>query len=86
MSFQIEFSGFDIMFNLFHDGGQYYIETSPLICGANQWTGFYMISASIMKGLKTNMTSKRQYKENKLKLKYEALLELEKRKNHLMFH
>ena len=21
------------------------------ICGANQWTGFYMISASVMKGL-----------------------------------
>ena len=23
-----------------------------MICGANQWTGFYMISASVMKGLK----------------------------------
>ena len=29
----------------FHDGGRYYIETS-------QWTGFYMITASVMKGLK----------------------------------
>ena len=28
----------------------YHIETSPLIC-ANQWTGFYMISASVMKEL-----------------------------------
>ena len=37
----------------FHDGGRYHIETSPLICGANQWTGFYMISASVMKGLKS---------------------------------
>ena len=27
------------------------IETSPLNCGANQWTGFYMISASVMNGL-----------------------------------
>ena len=27
------------------------METSPLICRANQWTGFYMISASVMKGL-----------------------------------
>ena len=27
------------------------IETSPLICGANQWTGFYMITASVMKRL-----------------------------------
>ena len=35
----------------FHDGGRYHIETSPLICGANQWTGFYMITASVMKGL-----------------------------------
>ena len=29
---------------LFHDGGSYHIETSPLICGANQSTGFYMIT------------------------------------------
>ena len=36
----------------FHDGGRYHIETSPLICSANQWTGFYMITASVMKGLK----------------------------------
>ena len=36
---------------LFHDGGQYHIETSPLICRANQWTGFYMISASVVKEL-----------------------------------
>ena len=25
--------------------GRYHIETSPLICGANQWAGFYMITA-----------------------------------------
>ena len=37
--------------SLFHDGGCYHIETSPLICSANQWTGFYMITASIMKEL-----------------------------------
>ena len=35
----------------FHDGGRYHIETSQFICSANQWTGFYMISASFMKGL-----------------------------------
>ena len=34
---------------LFHDGGRYHVETSPLICRANQWTGFYMITASVMK-------------------------------------
>ena len=36
---------------LFHDGGRYHIETSPLICGANHWTGFYMITVSVMKEL-----------------------------------
>ena len=30
----------------------YHIETSPLICSANQWTGFYMITASVLKGLR----------------------------------
>ena len=33
---------------LFHDGGRYHIETSPLICSANQWAGFYTITASVM--------------------------------------
>ena len=28
------------------------METGPLICSANQWTGFYMITASVMKELK----------------------------------
>ena len=36
---------------LFHDGGRYHIDTSPLICWANQWVGFYMIMASVMKEL-----------------------------------
>ena len=30
---------------------RYHIKTSPLICGENQWTGFYMIAASVMKEL-----------------------------------
>ena len=33
----------------FHDVGLYHIEASPMICSANQWTGFYMIETSIMK-------------------------------------
>ena len=37
---------------LFHDGGPYYIKTSPLICSENQWTGFYMIETSVMKELR----------------------------------
>ena len=35
----------------FHDGGHYHIETSPFICWANQLTGFYIIPVSVMKGL-----------------------------------
>ena len=34
-----------------YDGGRYHTEISPLICRANQWTGFYMITASVMKEL-----------------------------------
>ena len=34
---------------LFHNGGPYHIETSPLICTANQWTGSYMKGTSVMK-------------------------------------
>ena len=30
----------------FHDGGRYHIETE-----SNQWTGFYMITAPVMKEL-----------------------------------
>ena len=30
---------------------RYHIETSPLVCSAHQLTGFYMITASVMKGL-----------------------------------
>ena len=37
---------------LFYGGSRYHIETSPLIfCSANQWTGFCMITASVMKEL-----------------------------------
>ena len=32
-----------------HDGGSYCIETSLLICSANQWTGFCIIGTSVMK-------------------------------------
>ena len=36
---------------LFHPRRPYHIETSALICSANQWTCFYMITASVMKEL-----------------------------------
>ena len=35
-----------------HDGGSYHIQSSPLICRANQGAGFYMTTASVMKELK----------------------------------
>ena len=48
-----------MFFKLFPDGGHYHIKTSPLICSANQWTGFYMITTSVMKELnKTQITVK----------------------------
>ena len=36
----------------FHNGGPYNIETSPLICSANQWTDFYITGTWVMKELK----------------------------------
>ena len=36
---------------LFQDGGLNHVETSPLICRANQWTGFYITRTSFMKQL-----------------------------------
>ena len=42
-----------MLIELFHDGGPYHTETSPLICSAvNQWTGFSMVGTSVMKELK----------------------------------
>ena len=37
------------MNKLFHDGDPWHIETSPWICCANQWTGFYIIGITVMK-------------------------------------
>ena len=36
---------------LFHGGGPYHVEISPLVCRVNQRTGFYMAETSIMKQL-----------------------------------
>ena len=36
------------------------MKTSPLICRANQWTGFYKITVSVMKELNKNYKSQLQ--------------------------
>ena len=43
-------------FNFLTKGRSYHVGTSPLICRANQWTGFYMITASVMKDLRKLQT------------------------------
>ena len=48
-------SSFVLYNKLFHDGGRYHIETSPLICSENQWTGFYTITVTVMKELKASI-------------------------------
>ena len=56
---------------LFHDGGRYHIETSPFNCYANQWTGFYMITASVMKELNGRLFEKERpfiFKNHGLKM------------------
>ena len=43
---------FNKYLSVFRGGGPYHIETSLLICSANQWTGFYRVFTSAMKELK----------------------------------
>ena len=45
------FNPYPTFTQLLHDGGPYHIATTPMIYGANQWTGFYMIGTSVMKEL-----------------------------------
>ena len=44
-------NGLNIHLTLFHGGGPCHIETSSLICSANQWIGFYMIGITVLKEL-----------------------------------
>ena len=52
-------------FNSFHDGGRYHRETSSLVCSENQWTGFYIITASVMKELNMHCRKKKKKKKKK---------------------
>ena len=57
---------------LFHNAGTYHIETSPLICCPNQWTGFYVIGTSVLKKLKLLRQLKLQFpvSRNHFRLSY----------------
>ena len=65
---------------LFYAGDRYHIETSPLTCSANQWTGFYMIAASVMKELSRNYYTenctlkKKKIKKEECKLSIKIIL------------
>ena len=61
-----------IWLKLFHDGGRYHLETSLLICRANQWTGLYMITAAVMKINDLQQTSLEKVKVNTLTYIIEA--------------
>ena len=41
---------------LFHERGLYHIESSPLICTANQCSGFYMVGTPAMKNLNKHVS------------------------------
>ena len=43
---------FILILLFFHDGDLYHMDTSPLTCFANHWSGFFMIGSSAMKELK----------------------------------
>ena len=45
------------LYSLIIAGGYYYIETSSLVCSANQWTGFYMTGTPVMKELMNQDTT-----------------------------
>ena len=41
------------------------ISPISLICGANQWTGFYMMSVSIMKGLRKEIVYETIFRDSR---------------------
>ena len=51
------------MLQLFHDGGPYHIQTSPLICSANQWNGFYIIGTSVMNEIRNGFSNTETYRD-----------------------
>ena len=56
--------------------GRYDLETSPLTCFTSQWTGFYMITASVMKELNCYTVSQLVFSVNFLKVSFSELKSL----------
>ena len=50
-----------LLLSLSHDRGPYHVETRSLISRTNQWTGFYMISISVMKELNGKARTEKNY-------------------------
>ena len=50
----------------FYAGGPHHIETNPLICRENQWTGFYMVRDLRHERVKSHITT--------LKMKIDKLI------------
>ena len=48
---QLTLNNVILVSQFFHNKGLYHKETSPLICRANKWTGFYTIGTSVTKEL-----------------------------------
>ena len=46
----VKYNAFELFLSWFNS----FMTEAVIICSANQWTGFYMITASIMKELKEN--------------------------------
>ena len=62
-----------VLSKLFHDRGSYQIETSPLICSANQWTGFYMMGPYVIKA-KEKQTEAMVFENEKNRLMFVSIM------------
>ena len=51
MRFAVQTHLWTLKFVILYKSGLYHIETSPLICRGNQWTGFYLIRTSVIEEL-----------------------------------
>ena len=50
--FLIRLTHFNPVLDFIYKPSRFHIETSPMVCSANQWTGFYMITARFLYEIK----------------------------------